>query len=95
MAVATDMSETERMKAERAAKVALEEDRLKLEKEKEAGGGECALCAVRPALVMCVCVCVCVCMCVCVFVCVCVSMRCDVCDILWCPERNENHSLLE
>ena len=33
------MSETERMKAERAAKIALEEDRIKQEKEKESGGG--------------------------------------------------------
>ena len=41
MDVATDMSETERMKAERAAKIALEEERIKAEKEKEAGGGNC------------------------------------------------------
>ena len=44
VAVATDMSETERMKAERATKIALEEDRLKLEKEKETGGGEYTVC---------------------------------------------------
>ena len=49
------MSETERMKAERAAKIALEEDRIKLEKEKEAGGGECAVlcCAVLCCAVLC------------------------------------------
>jgi hypothetical protein len=35
VAVATDMSETERMKAERAAKIALEEERIKLEKERD------------------------------------------------------------
>ena len=39
MEVATDMSETERMKAERAARVALEEERIKAEKEAVSGGG--------------------------------------------------------
>ena len=40
MEVATDMSETERMKAERAARVALEEERIKTEKEAVSGGGK-------------------------------------------------------
>lgn len=39
VAVATDMSETERMKAERAAKIALEEERIKLEKERDSTVG--------------------------------------------------------
>ena len=34
------MSETERMKAERAARVALEEERIKTEKEAVSGGGK-------------------------------------------------------
>ena len=38
MEVATDMSETDRMKAERAAKIALEEERIRAEREKESGG---------------------------------------------------------
>ena len=33
------MSETERMKAERAARIALEEERIKAEKEGVTGGG--------------------------------------------------------
>jgi hypothetical protein len=33
------MSETERMKAERAAKIALEEERIKLEKERDSTVG--------------------------------------------------------
>ena len=32
------MSETERMKAERAAKIAAEEERIRVEREKDAGG---------------------------------------------------------
>ena len=32
------MSETDRMKAERAAKIALEEERIRAEREKESGG---------------------------------------------------------